>query len=133
MPAKGDLAAPGPPRGQVSSAPTLSQVTGPTSWRPGSSGRLDFLPGPGMWAVPPGPQRPLGGRWLSVAGPLATPEAAYLEVTLWPQDKVCQQGAKEVTWQLQAWVSRMPGSRGFQAHQGSPGGHEGHPAAGEVG
>lgn len=89
-------------RGAVSSVPTFSQVTGPMSRRPGSSGRLVFLPGPGMWAVasclPP--------------RPLATLKAAYLEMTLWPLDEVWQQGAQEVTWQPQAWVSRMPGSWG---------------------
>lgn len=111
-------------RGAVSSAPALFQVTGPMSWRPGSSGRLVFLPGPGMWAVasclPPGPRRPHGGWWPPVAGPLATLKAAYLEMTLWPLDKVWQQGAQEVMWQPQAWASRMPGSKGCLGPSGEP-------------
>lgn len=47
-------------------------------------------------------------------------KAAYLEMTLWPLDKVWQQGAQEVMWQPQAWASRMPGSEGCLGPSGEP-------------
>ncbi|KAK2081729.1 hypothetical protein P7K49_040573 [Saguinus oedipus] len=57
-------------------------------------------------------QRPHGGWWLPTAGPLATLNDAYLEVTLWALEKVWRKEEEEAMWRLQAWVPGMPGNGG---------------------
>lgn len=60
--------------------------------------------------LPSGLRGPHSGRWLPVAGPLATLKEAYLEVTLRPLDEVWQERAESAMRWLRALGPRPIGA-----------------------